>query len=130
MTGQSKTKILIIVASGMLASACATQSANMLIGTEQPYVSLADQRLAVQTVAISDDVPIGARVLGQVDASRCHRDLTQREPSEEMVQTDLMVTAFARGADGIADVSIIRQSGLVQNCWYTLTGTATMYSVD
>lgn len=111
----------------VLLAACATQSANMQVGTSQSYLSIGEQREALQAVRIEGEVPSGAKVLGSVDAQRCHRNSNDIEPTDELVTIDLRVTAYARGADGIANVKVQRQSGLLINCWYTLTATAVMF---
>lgn len=108
-------------------AACGSQSANMMVGTGQSYTSLADQREALRTVQVTDGVPEGATVLGPVDASRCHRRFTDEAPTEELVRNDLRVTAFARGADGVAGVIVEKRSALVDNCWWSLVARGTMY---
>lgn len=108
-------------------AACGTQSANMMVGTSQSYASLADQREALRSVQATDGVPPGATVIGPVDASRCHRKFTDEAPNEEMVRNDLRVTAFARGADGVAHVTVEKRSALVDNCWWSLVARGTMY---
>lgn len=110
----------------LLASGCAT-SANPQVGTSQNYVSLADQRAALEAVRVETSVPPGARVLGKVDAERCHRRMGEIEPTPELVSTDLRVAAYARGGDGITDIKIESQMGLLKNCWYVLVGSATVF---
>lgn len=105
-------------------SGCATNSSNMRVGTDQSYVSLKDQREAITTVQEYSSLPVGARIIGSVDASRCHRNALQTEPTKDEVLIDLKVAAFAKGADGIMNVKIESVSGLMQNCWRILTGKA------
>lgn len=117
---------------GMLAaglSACGANSANMRIGDQQTYESLADQREAARAISVSAAVPAGAAILGPITASRCHRNALDSAPTNNDVIADLRISAFAQGADGIADVRIEKNSGsaLLKNCWHTLVGTATMY---
>ncbi len=107
---------------------CASPSANMRIGSETMALSLQDQRAASNTIVVAQAVPPGAQVVGAVDASRCHRFQGDIEPTDEMVMADLKVAAFARGADGIAGASIVREVGLTRNCWYILTGRATAFT--
>jgi len=116
----------------VLLAGCATNSANMQVGTEQSYTSLGDQRAAVRSIAVADTVPEGATVMGEVDASRCHRNVLDKPPTNDEVRTDLIVAAYARGADGIAGVQISEEvaSALLKNCWMTLVGKATMFRAD
>lgn len=114
----------------LLATGCVTHSANMRVGSEAPLTSLADQRDAQRTVKITDKVPEGAKSLGRVDASRCHRDTRESSPTEEMVTTDIKIAAYARGADGIAGLKVDKHSGLTSNCWYILDATGEAYSIQ
>lgn len=117
--------VLIVLAS--LVAGCGTTSSNYSVGTQQSYVSLADQRAASQ-LHVASDLPAGARRLGVIDAARCHRDFTQTAPREEDLVADLKTAAYARGADGIAEVRITKATGLAQNCWYMLNGQAVAYA--
>jgi len=115
--------ILLVV----LLGGCGTTSSNYSVGTQQSYTSLADQRAASQLSVVST-LPADGRRIGTVDAARCHRDFTQTAPKEEDVIADLKTAAYARGADGIAEVQISKASGLAQNCWYMLNGKAIAYA--
>lgn len=106
---------------------CASQSGNMARGTESYGFGLSDQREALRTVSISNELPEGATVIGSVDASRCHRNTLEAKPTEEMIRNDLRIFAYAKGADGIYGVTVRKESGLLKNCWHILTGKATMY---
>ena len=99
----------------------------MRVGSEQTYISLQDQRTANQIVVEASDVPKGSAVIGPVDASRCHRHQGDIEPTNEMVIADLKAAAYARGGDGIAGATIVREVGLQKNCWFILTGRATAF---
>ena len=97
----------------------------MRIGTDLSYTSLKDQREAIIAIKEYSSLPEGASTLTKVDASRCHRNAMQTEPTEEEVKADLKVAAYAKGADGITDIKISKASGLLQNCWSILNGEAT-----
>lgn len=122
---------LTICAVAFLLSGCATNSANMRIGTEQSYTSLGDQRAAVRSVTVVDSIPLGAMVIGEVDASRCDRNMLDKAPTNDEVIIDLRVAAYAKGADGIANVHISKEiaSALLKDCWSALVGRATMFRV-
>ena len=72
---------------------------------------------------------MGANIVGTVTASRCHRNMLDKPPSEADVTADLMVAAYAKGADGITEVKMETSVGgaLLKNCWHTLVGTAVAY---
>ncbi|WP_153242675.1 hypothetical protein [Frateuria defendens] len=81
----------------------------------------------MRTIREYPALPAGAETLGTVEAGRCHRNFTQTAPTQENVMTDLKVAAYAKGADGITGVSIEKKSGLSNNCWYVLSGTAVAF---
>jgi len=120
-------RVLSAVAVPLFLVGCASPSTNMRIGGEQSYVSLQAQREAVLAVTQTPEVPPGATVIGPVDASRCHRYQGDIEPSEEQLTADLKAAAFARGADGVAGVAIVKEAGWMRNCWYIYTARATMF---
>lgn len=106
-------------------SGCATYSSNMRVGNDLSYASLSDQRAASQAIKVLVAMPVGAEVLGKVDAGRCHRSFVETAPAEQGVMLDLKIAAFALGADAITAVTIEKQSALTKNCWYMLDGRAT-----
>lgn len=118
-----------VVCSTLLLSGCANNSANMRVGTDMSYLSLKDQREASLTVREYDSMPSGGVKIGTVDASRCHRNTLQAQPTEVEIRADLKVAAYARGGDGITDILIERSSGLMQNCWAILNGSATALTI-
>lgn len=122
-------KALLIAASAALFVGCASQSANMRVGSAQSYMSLKDQREAALTVKEYPTVPEGAKVLGSVDASRCHRNSLDAAPDDALLLTDLKAAAYARGADGIAGIMLSKESGLLKNCWYIATARATAFQL-
>lgn len=106
-------------------------STNMQVGQSQSYLSLADQRMAVQSVRLVDQAPPEAELIGQVEASRCHRNFLDNAPEADNVLIDLKVAAFAQGADLITNFKVDQNTGgaLFKNCWHIKTGTADAYSL-
>ena len=113
-----------------LVSGCSSYSSNLQVGNDQSYTSLKEQREAVRTVKNFESLPSGAEVLDVVSAGRCHRSFVEEAPSEATVLMDLKIAAYAKGADGITDVSISKDSGLNRNCWYVLGGTAKAFTLN
>ncbi|MGY2135855.1 hypothetical protein ACW9I8_04460 [Pseudomonas reactans] len=111
-------------------SGCSSYSSNLQVGNDQSYTSLREQREAVRTVKMFDSMPPGAEFLDVVSAGRCHRSFVEDAPTEATVLMDLKIAAYAKGADGIANVSISKDSGLNRNCWYVLGGTAKAFTLD
>jgi len=120
----NKTIVLLLV---FLVSGCATYSSNLQVGNDQSYTSLKDQREALRAVQEYQTLPERAVVLGKVDAGRCHRSFVETAPKQSLVIIDLKVAAYAKGADGITDIKVTKESGLTKNCWYILDGEATMF---
>ena len=112
-----------------LVAGCSSHSSNLQVGNDQSYTSLKDQREAVRTVKTYESLPSGAEVLDVVSAGRCHRSFVEEAPTEAAVLMDLKIAAYAKGADGITDVSISKDSGLNRNCWYVLGGTAKAFTL-
>jgi hypothetical protein len=123
-------KTIVLAVAVTVISGCASHSTNVKIGTDQSYVSLSDQRDAIKSISEYPAAPPGAKILGKLDAGRCHRRQGEIEPTEELVKVDLKVAAYARGADGITDIAFTKGMALSGNCWYILTGEATMFSIS
>lgn len=84
---------------------------------------------AQRYVLVADETPPGAKPLGQVTAARCYRNSFDPAPTEQQVTGDLQAEAYARGANGIAQVKI-EKAGLTfaSNCWQLLKGSAIAFS--
>lgn len=125
----SAVAVFLCCISTLLLAGCGTDSANMRIGDAQPYASLEAQRAAARQVVTTSTLPPDAKIIGTVTASRCHRYLMDNPPTPDDVTTDLMVAAYAKGADGIANIKIETSvaGALLKDCWHTLVGTAVAY---
>ena len=97
----------------------------MRVGNDMSYASLSDQREASRTITVYQTPPEGYKVIGTIDAGRCHRSFVETSPAEQTVLLDLKLAAYALGADAISNVIIEKQSALTKNCWYMLDGKAT-----
>jgi hypothetical protein len=129
MEGQYMCKLALLVLSVAI-SGCSSYSSNLQVGNDQSYASPKDQREAVRTVKVYQELPVGAEVIKTVSAGRCHRSFVEEAPTEAAVLTDLKIAAYAQGADGINAVSITKDSGLPRNCWYVLGGTAKAFTMS
>jgi hypothetical protein len=88
-------------------------------------VSVVDLRAAKDSITIYETAPEGSTQIGDAKAIRCHRYPSDSKPTESTVRDDLMVSALALDANGISDITIVRQPGNVAtNCWFRLFGTA------
>jgi uncharacterized lipoprotein YajG len=121
---------VFVMASAAMLVGCASQSANMQVGSMQSYASLKEQREAALVVKEYDAMPAGASVLGTVDSSRCHRNALDAAPDDAQLLADLKAAAYARGADGIAGVQKTKESGLLKNCWFVITARGTAFKLN
>lgn len=119
----------LILLCGLVAG-CSNHSSNIRVGNDLPDINVGNLRDAIRTVRVYPSVPAGAVEVGQLSASRCHRNFLDEAPTDEAVLIDLKVSAYAQGADGLTQVSYKKESGLSSNCWQILTGTATVFTVQ
>ncbi len=113
-----------------LVAGCSNHSSNIRVGNDLPDINVGNLRDAIRTVRVYPSVPVGAANVGQLSASRCHRNFLDQAPTDEAVLIDLKVSAYAQGADGLTQVSYTKASGLSSNCWQILTGTAIVFTVQ
>lgn len=130
MTSHSLRLLLPCAAACLALAGCSTHSANLRVGNASSLASLSDQRDAMRAVREYPAVPAGAETIGSIDAGRCHRNWTETAPTRENVVADLKVAAYAKGADGIANVEVVKKSGLSGNCWYVLNGSAVAFRLS
>ena len=124
-----KIKALCLLALSALVIGCSSHSPNLQVGNELSYTNLKDHRDAMRAVKVYDYLPKGAEILGEVSAARCHRNSLNEAPREESVITDLRVSAYVNGADGITGMVVTKQSALSSNCWHVLNGTAIAFTL-
>lgn len=127
ITSDSWPRAFACLAAALALTGCVTHSSNLRVGNEASLTSLADQRDAMRSVREYPSLPAGAETIGAVDAGRCHRSFVQSAPTRENVVADLKIAAYAKGADGIANIVIEKKSGLSDNCWYVLNGSAVAF---
>jgi hypothetical protein len=109
-----------------LAPGCAsTRVTNVTEGRGLPVGANPEiARNATLRVQVTEKVPAGAEVIGPIEAGRGHRDVRNDKPTEADVINDLKLAAYARGADGIAEVKFQTNTGLSDNFWWVLQGRA------
>lgn len=124
-----KKEVFGVFLSLLAITGCSSQMANIRTGNDLPNVNVTDLREAMRTVKVYPALPSEALNLGELSASRCHRNFLDDAPTNEAVLIDLKVSAYAQGADGLTQVSFTKESGLSSNCWQILKGTATAFSL-
>jgi len=93
---------------------------------------LSEQRAATQGIVVTEVIPEGATILGEIVAERCHRNWYDPLPGEIDLKVDLQLSAYGSGADGIADVEFDKEgvASPGQNCWKIYTAKATAYVTE
>lgn len=89
--------------------------------------TLMEMRDARTSVTVYDDIPAAAKNLNEIAVERCNQTLAEAFPSEELLQDDLIIAAYAQGADGISNIKHTEETGLLRNCWNLRTATATVF---
>lgn len=90
---------------------------------------LQDRRAAKQHVRIAGALPAGAQAMGEFSVERCHQYAQNEAPSDAVLTDDLVLLAYAEGADGLVAPRFSRESGLLKNCWTVAKGTATFFKL-
>lgn len=78
-------------------------------------------------ITVTPAIPDQAQVMRDYTVERCHQFAQQQQPSDEVLTDDLVMLAYAEGADGISSLRFERETGLLRNCWSIARGTATFF---
>ncbi len=78
-------------------------------------------------ITVSAELPDQAQVMRDYTVERCHQFAQQQPPSDKVLIDDLIMLAYAEGADGLSNLRFERESGLLRNCWSIARGTATFF---
>lgn len=89
--------------------------------------SLQDRRAAKTHIRVTPTIPDGFVAMGDYSSERCHQYAQNEPPSDAVLLDDLVMLAYAEGADGVTNARFERESGLLRNCWLIAKGTATFY---
>ena len=122
-----------IIASVIL-TGCVVSNAPNLVGKRGNYVTegktLADIRSARRGIKVFSEIPSTAYNIRELTVKRCHQNFTEEAPSTAIMEDDLVLEAYARGADGLANIKHTKTSGLLKNCWHVRTATAQSFRLD
>ena len=128
-------KVLIAGFLGLnLLTGCIVSNAPNLVGKRGDYANqgktLADMRDARRGITIYSKVPASATNIKQFSVRRCHQNFTEDAPTLSVMEDDLVLAAYANGADGIANIKHTKASGLLKNCWHIKTATGTLFRLN
>ena len=100
-------------------SACVVSNALNLVGKRTNYGysdDITGLREARRGVKVLTSVPEDAMNIQNIKTRRCHQNFTEHAPMEETLKDDLIVAAYAAGADGSTNITHKKESGLMKNC--------------
>lgn len=91
--------------------------------------SLQDRRAAKSHIQVTPTLPANAQTIGAgpFTVQRCHQYAQDNAPGDAVLLDDLVLLAYAEGADGLTDVKYDKESGLLKNCWHIAKASATFY---
>ena len=122
-------RFALVFSAAMLASGCATNP--NLVGLQgnalDTRYGLQDRRAAKMHITVTPTVPANAQIMKDYTVERCHQFAQQQPPSDEVLTDDLIMLAYAEGADGISNLRFERESGLLRNCWSIARGSTTFF---
>jgi len=126
--------LLIGILSSILLSGCIASNAPNLVGKRGNYAntgkSFEDIRAARRGIKTYSRIPNDAHSIKEVSVQRCHQNFTEDAPTIPVMEDDLILEAYAQGADGISNIRHDKQSGLMKNCWHIRTATGTSFRLD
>lgn len=118
----------VLVLAALFLTACANPNLVGLRGNSlDTSYSLQDRRMAKTHIKIVREVPPSAEHMGDFRVERCHQYAQDEPPSDAVLTDDLVLLAYAEGADGLTNIRYQRESGLLKNCWLVARGTATFF---
>ena len=123
-------RLFFVLITAVLLSACMVSNKPNLVGKRGNYGysdDISGLRDASRGIQIFESTPVNAANIERIETQRCHQNFTEDAPTEETLQDDLIVAAYARGADGIADIVHKKESGLMKNCWHVQSAQGTIF---
>lgn len=121
-------RVLVYVLVSIILTACANPNLVGLRGNKpNTNYSLQDRRMAKMHIKVTQEMPSNAESMGDFSVERCHQYAQDEAPSDTVLADDLVLLAYAEGADGLTNIRYQRESGLLKNCWFTAKGTATFF---
>lgn len=121
--------ITLLAVAGFLTGCAAPNLVGLRGNKLDSSYSLQDRRAAKQHIKTVENLPAGARNMGEFSVERCHQYAQDQSPTDVVLTDDLVLLAYAEGADGIARLKFNRESGLLKNCWSVAKGTATFFTL-
>lgn len=114
---------MVPVVAAVLLTGCVGPSSSLGIRTE---AQLAAAR--IQPIAIVDEVPDGAEVIGDETGVSCKNKLWSPDATEAAALDQLRAKAVEAGAAGIASVSFKTEgTTIAANCWSAIYAEGTLY---
>jgi hypothetical protein len=109
----------LLILTAVLLSGCANPNLVGLRGDGlDTRYGLQDRRAAKMHIKVFDTAPLtGFTKLKAYKVERCNQYAQDKKPSRETLTDDLIMLAYAEGADAISDIAFDSETGLLKNCW-------------
>lgn len=121
-------RAVVLVLSAALLAGCVTPGYEGQVGNGISGDQMSTRREALKTVQYSTTPLPGYRKLKAVSVRRCHRNFTEKAPTEDALIEDLKVAAYAEGGELVTNVQSTTKNGLAANCWYVVEATADIWT--
>lgn len=110
---------LILMLTAVLLSGCANPNLVGLRGDKlDTRYGLQDRRAAKMHIKVfGDQVPPAYTSTRIYQVERCNQYAQDEKPSKQTLTDDLIMLAYAEGADAVSDIKFDSESGILKNCW-------------
>lgn len=110
---------LVLVLAAALLSGCANPNLVGLRGDNlDTRYGLQDRRAAKMHIKqFGDQVPPGYTSTRIYQVERCNQYAQDEKPSKQTLTDDLIMLAYAEGADAISAIKFHSETGILKNCW-------------
>ncbi len=111
-------KFALLLSAALLAG-CANPNLVGLRGDKlDTRYGLQDRRAAKMHIKqFGDQVPPGYTKTKIYQVERCNQYAQDEKPSKQTLTDDLIMLAYAEGADAISDIRFDSESAILKNCW-------------
>ena len=111
-------KIVLLLTAALLAGCANPNLVGMRGDSMDTRYGLQDRRAAKLHVKVFESAPATGYVPHKTyKVERCNQYAQDKKPSRETLTDDLIMLAYAEGADAVTDIAFDAETGLLKNCW-------------
>ena len=110
---------LVLLLTVAVLSGCANPNLVGLRGDKlDTRYGLQDRRAAKMHIKLFEEqVPPGNTSTRTYQVERCNQYAQDEKPSKQTLTDDLIMLAYAEGADAVSDIKFYSESAILKNCW-------------